>query len=424
MDPLGAGAALQVALGRLAVLADAGAALASTMDERARLQRISRVLAGRVVDWCALDVVTDGGGLERVAAAARGAESAGYESLFPLDDRHGPLARVLRGGGTQLLSAADVVDLATSPGALTASLLDGGAPTAIITPLAVRRGILGALTMARGAGPPLDVDEVALSEEVARFVALAVENSRLHEQTIRIAEQMQRSLLPELPTDGPFELDARYTPAEAEADVGGDWYDAFELPQGDTALIIGDVAGHDLKAAVTMSHVRNMLRGISCDREEPPGLILRRLDVANEVLYPGMTTTCIYALVKGESPGPWQLEYACAGHPPPLLVTADGNTEYLQGGRGPLLGARPETERQSATFPLPPRSTLLLYTDGLIERRGDDLDHGFTRLRQHAAALARHPLGDMCDELLAAQGSNTNDDTALLALRVPNHGSE
>ncbi|MFD9093368.1 PP2C family protein-serine/threonine phosphatase [Streptomyces collinus] len=167
------------------------------------------------------------------------------------------------------------------------------------------------------------------------------------------------------------------------------------------------------------SQLRNMLRGIGCDRQEPAGRILQRLDLAHGALYPQATATCLYALLDEEKDGGWTISYSSAGHPPPLLVTHEGDTHYLTGGRGLLLGVDPSLPRHHATEHLPARSTVLMYTDGLIERRGEDLHHGMTRLRQHAAALAREDLGTFCDELLAGMATGHTDDIALLVARTP-----
>lgn len=180
-------------------------------------------------------------------------------------------------------------------------------------------------------------------------------------------------------------------------------------------MIIGDVTGHDLRAAITMSQ----LRGIGCDRRESPGNILRRLDLTHHTLYRHATATCLYGLLGERADGAWALEFSSAGHPPPLLVTHDGDTRYLTGGHGLLLGVDPDEPRPDTTEALPARSTVLLYTDGLIERRGEGLDAGMTRLRQHAAALARETLDTFCDELLNGLAADHADDVALLAARLP-----
>ncbi|MEU6218676.1 SpoIIE family protein phosphatase [Streptomyces sp. NPDC047022] len=302
------------------------------------------------------------------------------------------------------------------------------ATSAVLAPLRARRRVMGAITLARTTHErPFGKEDLGLAEELSHRVALHADNARLHQAVQATSEHLQRALLPQLPRVDGLELAARYSPARAEAaEVGGDWYDSFVLPGGDTTLIIGDVTGHDVRAAVAMGQLRNMLRGIACDRQEPPDAILRRLDIAQQTV--GRTTaTCVYSIVHGTGGGPWELAYSSAGHLPPLLVTHEGDTGYLEGGTGLMIGVDPDETRNMATEPLPARSTLLLYTDGLIERRDESLQCGLTRLRQHAASLARESLPVMCDELLAGLLADPYpDDVALLALRLPpadSHGS-
>ncbi|MFG2794644.1 PP2C family protein-serine/threonine phosphatase [Streptomyces sp. NPDC048419] len=331
---------------------------------------------------------------------------------------------MLAGAGPLLLTAADLPTTGQTTDPLYARQLELftqlGTDTAIVAPLRARRQVLGALTVGRGTGrAPLTSPDLAMVDDLAHRMALGVDNARLYRQTQRIAERLQRSLLPVLPETGLLQLSARYAPAAATAEVGGDWYDSFPLPTGHTTMIIGDVSGHDLRAAVTMSQLRNMLRGIGCDRQEPPGHILRRLDLAHHTLYPRVTATCLYGLLGEDTTGTWTLQFSSAGHPPPLLITHAGDTRYLTGGHGLLLGLDPDQARPHATEVLPAGSTVLLYTDGLIERRGEGLDTGMTRLRQHAAALARESLDTFCDELLTGLAADHADDVALLAARLP-----
>ncbi|MEU1127300.1 SpoIIE family protein phosphatase, partial [Streptomyces sp. NPDC005899] len=293
-----------------------------------------------------------------------------------------------------------------------------GAGTAVVAPLRARREVLGALTLVRlGGEPPFDEGDLPFVDDLVRSLALGVDNARLFQETRAIAEHLQRSLLPALPDLRYLQLAARYAPSSTAAQVGGDWYDSFVLPNQEAALVIGDVAGHDLDAAVTMSQLRSMLRGIAMDRQEPPGEVLRRLDRANHSLSQEATATCVYALVKGTEQGPWTLHHSSAGHLPPLLTTEDGDTRYLEEGAGLLLGMDPELPRPVAEDPLPARSTLLLYTDGLVERRGETLDQGLDVLRRHAADLAGEPLDVFCDELLIRLGADSADDIAVLAVR-------
>ncbi|MFG3105108.1 PP2C family protein-serine/threonine phosphatase [Streptomyces sp. NPDC048182] len=430
MDDFEVDEAVQRALDRLTLLAEATTALSSTLDSQEGLHRVCRILVPQLADWCAVDLVEASGRATRVCVQHRDPSRlplGGLTGMLPAlpDAPSGPLTRVLGGTGPLLVSGADLTASKETSEALQArqaELFDqlGGAGTAIVAPLRARRQVLGALTVARSTDrPALGDDDLDLVDDLAHRIALAVDNARLHRETQHIAERLQRSLLPTLPQTGDPQLSARYTPAAATAEVGGDWYDSFPLPSGPTAMIIGDVTGHDLRAAVTMSQLRNMLRGIGCDRQEPPGKILQRLDLAHHTLYPHTTATCIYSVLEPDADGTWKLEYASAGHPAPLLITHEGDTQYLDQGRGMLLGVDPSRPRTDGTMRLPARSTLLLYTDGLVERRGEALDAGFTRLRQHAAALAREPLDTFCDELLTGLATDHTDDVALLAARMP-----
>lgn len=424
--------AVQGALGRLTVLLNANDALGSTLDLETGLRRLCGTLVPGLADWCVVDLVEEeGGGLVRRVVEHRDPNllPAGlFEARLPAvsDASPAPLARALRGAGPLLITQFPAPGHAADPlhGVELELFAHLGADTAVLAPLRARRRVLGVLTLVRSSGsaPLTDVD-LPLVEDLAHRVALAVDNGHLHAQVQQIAERFQRSLLPDLPRAGALELAARYQPSAAPAEIGGDWYDAFILPEGATTLIIGDVVGHDLRAAIAMSQVRNMLRGIVSDRKEPPGKILARLDAAHAILYRGQTVTCVYGLVEKLGPDePWKFHYAVAGHPPPLLVTREGDTRFLTGGRSMLLGHDPTVIRPDAIEPLPPGSIVLLYTDGLIERRGEDMALGMARLRQHAAALAREPLDTFCDELLHGLAAASTDDVALIAVRIPPPG--
>ncbi|MER6301749.1 SpoIIE family protein phosphatase [Kitasatospora sp. NPDC001539] len=416
----------RAALERLALLADTGSALSSTLDLGERMRRVCQVLAHQLADWCAVDLVDEHGRVERMCLVHRDPRVRVPEELLgrlpPLsEDAQGSLARVVRGAGPLLVTDFPRVEDAPSPlDARQAELFaELGASSAVMAPLRARREVLGALTLVRTRDEhPFTAEDVVLVSELVRGISLGVDNARLHLRTQQTAERLQRALLPELPLVDRLELVARYVPSSSTAEVGGDWYDAFALPSGETVLVIGDVAGHDLRAAVAMSALRNMLRGIAVDRGEPPGEVLRQLDRANHTLNPHSTATCVYGLVKGDVDGHRELDYSSAGHLPPLLTTWDGETRYLERGAGLLIGMEPDLPRVTASDRLPPGSTLLLYTDGLIERRGQPLDDAMARLRRHTAALARAPLTVFCDELVIALGAESDDDTALLALRV------
>ncbi|MFE7647939.1 SpoIIE family protein phosphatase [Streptomyces phaeoluteigriseus] len=421
----GTGAGMS-ALERLTLLADTGAALTNAPNLDEGVGQVGRVLTDRLADWCAVDLFTaEAARVERVCVVRRAPETAcpeEYEGRLPpvSETARGPLARALRGAGPLLLTEAPPPGQATSPlDTHYRDLLRGmGTRSAVVAPLRARGEVIGALTVARGgAERPFTEDDLPLIDDLARALALGADNARLYQETRNIAERLQRSLLPVLPEIDHLRISARYAASSTTAQVGGDWYDSFVLPGGDTAVVIGDVTGHNLDAAIAMSQLRSMLRGIAVDRQEPPETVLRRLDMANHSLYREATATCIYGLVKGPADGPWELVHSSAGHLPPLLVGEDGRTRYLQDGAGVLLGLDLDLPRPRARDAIPARSTVLLYTDGLIERRDESLDDAMDRLRRHAAALAREPLDVFCDELLIGLGADSDDDIAVLAVR-------
>ncbi|WP_031185016.1 SpoIIE family protein phosphatase [Streptomyces sp. NRRL F-5635] len=410
---------------RLALLADLAARLNDTLDLDEGLQRAGRLLTRRLADWCVVDLFTADARLDRVCVVHRDPRAlrpGTYEGTLPVftEESRGPLARVLRGAGPLLLAEAPRSGPDESPldRAYVELFRRLGAGSAVIAPLRARRRIFGALTLARAPGGRAFTEEdLALVDDLVHSLALGVDNARLYQDTRSIAERLQRSLLPVLPQVEGLQLAARYAASSATAQVGGDWYNSFLLPHGDTGLVIGDVTGHDLDAAIAMSQLRSMFRGIAVDREEPPAEVLRRLDLANHSLHREATATCVYGVLKGSARGPWELKHSSAGHPPPLLTTRDGRARYLGGGAGLLLGMDPDVTRETARHMLPAHSTLVLYTDGLVERRHEHIDDALERLRLHAAGLAHEPLDTFCDELLIGLGADSTDDIAVLAVR-------
>lgn len=412
-------------LERLALLADTRSALSGTADLREGLRRVCLVLTQRLADWCVLDLVDEHGRVERACVVHRDPQRVPFDirtGALPSvsEEAQGALARVLRGAGPLLLT--DASEAGPARNALDARHLEliqrMGANSAVVAPLRARQEIMGAVTVARtGGAEPFTGEDLPLVDDLVRNLALGVDNVRLYQTTQDIAERLQHSLLPVLPDVPHLRMAARYAPSSATAQVGGDWYDSFVVPNGSTALVIGDVAGHDLEAAIAMSQLRSMLRGIAIDRQEPPETVLRRLDTAHHSLYQEATATCVYAVVKGPAEGTWELKHSSAGHLPPLLTTYEGETRYLEDGAGLLLGVDPGAPRPGARDLVPADATVLLYTDGLIERRGGSLDDGMELLREHTADLARESLDVFCDELLLRLGADNADDIAVLAVR-------
>lgn len=179
----------------------------------------------------------------------------------------------------------------------------------------------------------------------------------------------------------------------------------------------------DLTAAAGMAQLPGILRSLAWDHTGPPSAVVDRLDAAMPVITTVPLATLILARVEGDpDTGPWTLRWTSAGHPPPLLLSPDGTAHYLEAGQGLLLGTGPVTGaggRPDATHALEPGSTLLLYTDRLVETPGSDLDTGLDRLRRHTLVLAHEPLDTLCGDVLAHVPPGSTDDVALLALRVP-----
>ncbi|WP_017573738.1 SpoIIE family protein phosphatase [Nocardiopsis halotolerans] len=428
-------AALEELTARLSMVAEVSALLIATLDSGEMLDRLVRLLVPELGDWAVVDLVTAGQGEEmrRVAAHIpedRDAADSLKGPLSPLPPTpHAALVRVLRRTQPVLLDARDLAGESDEPLARAQrQLFDRlGGHSAVVVPLYTRRQVLGVLTVARTGRQPAYTDaEVLVLGDIARRAGLAMENIQLFERQRHVAETMQRQLLTPLPQVDHLRMAARYQPAQQVAEIGGDWYDAFLLGDGVMAMVIGDVVGHDLRAAAHMAEVRNMLRALAWDRQEPPSLIMRRLDEAMTNTSDAPMATAVFARVEGPEGGPWHLHWVNAGHPPPLLVTADGRTRYLEGGHGPLLGMSATLhmglEWPDAREEIPARSTLLFYTDGLVESRDHPIDTGLDNLRRHAAELARHDVEDFLDELLVRIDPG-GDDVALLALRIPPEGA-
>ncbi len=240
--------------------------------------------------------------------------------------------------------------------------------------------------------------------------------ARRYEHEHRLVENLQRSiLLDRMPRLAGAQLAARYVPGDGEVRVGGDWYDAIPLPGGRLGLAIGDVAGHGIGSAALMSQLRNALRAYALEHDSP-AVVVDRLDDLIHHLEPAGMATMIYLIYEL---GSGTLTFSAAGHPYPLVVGVDGATRFLRGGRSMPLGTGWRDRRGAGTVVLPPSSTLVLYTDGLIERRTRSMDDGFASLAAHAHAAGQHP-EEMCDVILdrLLGPEPPDDDVAMLVMRT------
>jgi serine phosphatase RsbU (regulator of sigma subunit) len=268
-----------------------------------------------------------------------------------------------------------------------------------------------------GDRPPHTEDDLALVGELATRASTAMETAVMFQQSREVSVALQSAMLTEPPPHPGVEIQARYLPAVAELQVGGDWYDAFPLPGGDLGVGVGDVAGHDLPAAATMGQLRSILRGLAYDSEAAPSDVLSRVDrVACGLGVTGFTTL-IYGRL-AQSGGRTVFRWSSAGHPSPILVGPDGEPRLLAGAVDVVLGVDPDARRRDREVELAPGSTLLLYTDGLFERRNDPDDRAGAELLELVRRCDALPLPEFCDHIVRATAADTGDDIVVLALRM------
>lgn len=301
-----------------------------------------------------------------------------------------------------------------------------GAASLIAVPIPGRNGVLGSLLVARGAARTrFGEADLDVAVEIGRRAGTALDNARLYSGQRHLATELQQSLLTAPPVVAFAEIAVRYVAAAQQAQVGGDWYDAFRQRSGDLVLVIGDVVGHDTRAAAAMGQVRGLLRGICFSSADTPSRLLSSVD---EAIVGLELTTMATAVLAQLSPPTGRdrrdgvrMQWSNAGHPPPLLLDASGRARLLEPRTGKadlLLGVDSLTRRSTEETTLPAGSTLLFYTDGLVERRGQDLDQGLQRLLDVVEQHAAEDLDDICDAVLAVMVPRAGeDDVAMVAVR-------
>jgi PAS domain S-box-containing protein len=296
-------------------------------------------------------------------------------------------------------------------------LLHGTGVRAMLgVPLIVEGRVSGVIQVARVSDRRFTREDESLLQLVADRAALAVEHARLYARELGIVETLQRSLLPDsLPQVPGLLTAARYMPGGPGADVGGDWYDAISLDGGRLGIAMGDVVGHGIGAAALMGQLRNALRAYALDGNSP-AQVVEKLDRLVQNLEAGRMATLVYMVI---APDLGSVEFASAGHLPPLVLGPDGQATYLEGGRTLPLGVMPSAEYPQADAELEPGSTIVLYTDGLVEERGASIDRGLDSLK---AAVAGGPIEPeaLCDHIvsLLLASRPATDDIAVLAVRT------
>ncbi|MEP7794650.1 SpoIIE family protein phosphatase [Sanguibacter sp. 25GB23B1] len=270
----------------------------------------------------------------------------------------------------------------------------------------------------------------ALRSAIAQQIELDYRDARARVAELEIARAressvaLQQSLLTPPPEPDHLHVVVRYQPAALDLEIGGDWYDAFLTKDGATTLVIGDVAGHDYRAAASMGQLRGLIRAIAYDSALPPSQVLERSDQAIEGLNLGSASIATVVLARIEqtlpedTPGRRTVRWSNAGHPHPIIVRADGSVEVLARKNDLLLGVLPTAERRDHTVTIDNGDTLVFYTDGLIERRGAAPEDSLAALRAalHDAHLV--PVDDLATHLLETLApGHVDDDVALVLIR-------
>ncbi|MBT2507632.1 SpoIIE family protein phosphatase [Streptomyces sp. ISL-98] len=418
---------------RLAVIADASARIGTTLDLEQTARELADVAVPELADMAAVDVLDSALAGHRTTVPAHGPalfRALAVAAAYPTDavgtaDTPGEAARydadrlVTRcvNTGRPVIVAhtgdADLSLIARDPRAA-ALLARSGVHSYLAVPLIARGEVLGALDLVRARNPqPFTEDDATLAVELAARAAVCIDNARWYQKQRDTALTLQRSLLPEPPPPlYGLEVASRYQPAGAASEVGGDWYDILPLPGDRTALVVGDVMGSGINAATTMGRLRTAtqtLAGLGL----APKQVLSNLDRITAGLDPYIAT-CTYALY---DPHVAQCHISTAGHLPPVRMRPGHAPELLDLPTGAPLGVGGVPFRTTA-IDLDPGDQLVLYTDGLVETRDQDIDTRLRALLTHLDGPHRN-LEDTCDHLLTAlRHPDDHDDVALLIARI------
>jgi GAF domain-containing protein len=403
---------------QLHFLAEASQELADSLDYEATLKKVAELAVPHLADWCAISLEQDGV-LRTLAVAhsdpAKVALARELQERYPSEPDSASY-RVLRSGESLLV--AEVTDEMLVAAAKDEDHLrmirDLKLRSGLTVALRARGRAFGVISWINGEdGRRFGPDDVALGEDLARRAAVAIDNALVHSELRQVADRLQAAVAPpKLPDLEGWQLASSYRSA-GRVSVGGDFYEAVPLQGDRLALVIGDVMGRGVEAAASMAQIRAALRAfVAVDPD--PQVVLSRLDTLYERFPSEQLVTLLYALV---DPGRDQAVLSCAGHPPPLLLSSDGTAEYVESARGTILGVG-RTERRRTVIPLVPGDTLLLYTDGLLERRGEDLQVSKDRLRATVEAQSADGAGLELDRLSAElRDPDRDDDVAILSAR-------
>jgi serine phosphatase RsbU (regulator of sigma subunit)/anti-sigma regulatory factor (Ser/Thr protein kinase) len=401
-----------------------------SLDPSEALSRLAAALVPALADWVSVQVREEDERVYDVVVRHRDPALRGVgRRIEHLKTHRGLLtdpSRRAAGGESVLLPRVTLDQMpALVPDAeLRALVQQLGMGSVIAVPIPGKVGLHGSMLLANTpGGASFTETDLALAVEIGRRTGIALDNARLYASQRHLATELQQSLLTDPPTVPFADIAVRYVAAARRAEVGGDWYDAFRRRTGELMLVIGDVAGHDTRAAAAMGQLRGLLRGIGFTTADDPSQVLSGVDEAIEGLELATLATAVVAEVTPpeHAADGVRLRWSNAGHPVPVLLDPDGKARLLTPSSGKadmLLGIDPATPRTTETATLPFGSTLLLVTDGLVERRGESLDDGVARLLRLVEEQSAGDLDQLCDAIVQGMVPRAAaDDVAIVVVR-------
>ena len=403
----------QRALRRAARLQEVTARLARAVTTEDAARAILRGATGGVgADAAAIALASDDGQSLRVVPGMISGGTLRLQSpiVIGVSDR-AVVAHVYRNGRAMWIPSPDVWKARFEDGFATQNAL-GRCLYAV--PIVAKGEAIGALVVYfRHERPAPSAEDAELIRSFAHQAGVALERARAYEVEHEAAMTLQRNLMPEGTAHAVnVEADGRYLPATRGVHVGGDWYDIVDRPDGAVAFAVGDIAGHGLQAAAAMGQVRSAWRALALSMTQP-STILASLDRFAGGVDGAFFSTILTVLL---DPSSGELRYASAGHPPALVLEPDGSTRFLEGGRSVPLGLPFDLPRPQANERLSPGAVLVVYTDGLVERREEPLDRGLQRLAAAATGVRGGTLKEISDALLELVADDRHDDVALLTI--------
>ena len=417
----------------LELVASASRVLADSLETADAVRALARLVVPTLADWAIVALVGRDGSLRNVEYWH---EDADQREVLSVVAAHLMSGSRLPGAVADVLTRRQPIFVDSSGAARAEQWMDTpeacsairalNHETAAVLPLVARDRVVGMLALARGPERSvLTAAEAAAAVEVAERAARVLEHAHSYDQVRTLSEQLQRSMLTEPVQPEGIEIAVSYTPASQAAQVGGDWYDAFVQPDGATMVVVGDVIGHDSASAAAMGHLRALTRGIAYSTGDSPAGVLTAVARAMDGLDVDTIATAVLArLQRDPETGVTRMTWSSAGHPPALLRRPDGSTQLLE-SEDLLLGLVADAPRQDHHLVLEPGSVVLMFTDGLVERRGEAISVGLSRLQ--AVVDEGHDLG--LPDLLAhlhreLLPMDPDDDVAVLALQtVPVSGA-